>query len=378
MGRLTRAVVVGAVAVAGVSLGGCGEPLVVLGDAPGLMRIVLGVGDSIGTRVDSIATRTRLTQPRAVAFNPANTTLYVADRGALRQVSGTTTPVARIFSVTSSGRSTLLLDAGGCIQNVCLQEPTAMAVAADGTLIIADAVGSRIFRYAPGGALTVLAGTGVAASSADGQPAATSPVNRPAGVAVGADGRIYFSESIANRVRAFQPGGTLTTIAGTGVRSTTGDGGPATQATLSEPHGLAFHAGVLYVAESGGHVVRAIQPGGTISTVAGLAGGAGFSGDDGPAVQARLSRPYAVAVSSNGRALFISDRDNDRVRVVDLVTGVIRTFAGTGDPRFNGNRLSAGQTSLDEPLGVDASYAGFIFIVDSGHFVVWRTSFSLE
>jgi hypothetical protein len=132
MARVTRAVVFGALAATGLSLGGCGDPLVVLGDAPGLMRIVLGVGDSIGTRVDSLATRTRLTEPRAVAFNPANATLYVADRGSVRQVGGTTTRVARIFAVSSAGRSTLLLDSGGCVQSTCLLEPTAMAVARQG------------------------------------------------------------------------------------------------------------------------------------------------------------------------------------------------------------------------------------------------------
>ncbi|HEX2167554.1 MAG TPA: hypothetical protein VHG09_10025, partial [Longimicrobiales bacterium] len=111
MDRFTRSVVA---AAAVFSLAGCGEPFVVLGDAPGLMRIVLGVGNSIGTTVDSLATRTRLTAPTAVAFNAEIGVLYVGDRGSVRQVNGITTPVARIFSVTSRGSAELLLDAGGC------------------------------------------------------------------------------------------------------------------------------------------------------------------------------------------------------------------------------------------------------------------------
>jgi DNA-binding beta-propeller fold protein YncE len=357
---------------------GCGEPLVVLGDAPGLMRLVLGVGDSMGTRVDTLATRTRLTDPRAVAFDAATSLLRVADRGSLRQVSGTTTRVARIFSVTSSGRSTLLLDTGGSQQGTCLLEPTSMAVTRDGSLIIADAVGSRLFRYVPGGALTVLAGTGAAISAPDGSQAAGAPVDRPAGVAVADDGRIFFSESGAHRIRVISAGGILGTVAGTGQRGSAGDGGPAAAAQLDAPAGLALRDGTLYIAEQGAHTVRAIDAGGQIRTVAGIPGGAGFGGDGGPAIAARLNRPYAVSVSSSGRTLFISDRDNDRVRVVDLASGVIRTFAGTGERRYTGSRLSAGQTALHDPAGIDASAGGFIFIADPGHSVVWRTSVGFD
>ncbi|CAN5765692.1 hypothetical protein BH23GEM9_BH23GEM9_35660 [soil metagenome] len=377
MARIARAVVVIPSLLLALAASGCGEPLVVLGDAPGLMRIVLGIGDSLGTRVDSVATRTRLTEPRAVAFDAAASLLYAADRGSLRQVAGTTTRVVRIFSIASNGRLRLLLDAGGCAQGTCILEATEMALAPDGTLIIVDAVGSRLFRYAPGGTLSVLAGTGTAASAPDGTAAAGAPLDRPAGVAVDSDGTIYVSESGAHRVRMIS-GGVLTTVAGSGQPGSAGDGGTATAARLTAPAGLALRDGVLYIAEQGGHAVRAVEPNGSIRTVAGLGGSPGFAGDGGPATSARLSRPYAVSVSANGRALYISDRDNDRVRVVDLVTGVIRTFAGTGDRRFTGGRLSAGQTALHEPLGIDASQAGFVFIADAGHSVIWRTSVGFD
>jgi DNA-binding beta-propeller fold protein YncE len=157
---------------------------VVLGDAPGVMRIVLGVGDSIGTRVDSSAVRTRLTDPRGVAFDPDASLLFVGDRGSVRQVSGISTPVARLFSVTSRGAATLLLDGGGCTSGTCLFQPTAMAMAPDGSLVIADQVGNRVFRFSTARVLSVIAGDGTTATAPDGATAATSPISRPAGVAV--------------------------------------------------------------------------------------------------------------------------------------------------------------------------------------------------
>lgn len=368
MGRLSHAVAALALPLV---IAGCGDPLVVLGDTPGLMRIVLGIGDSIGTRVDTSAVRTRLREPRAVAFAPELGSFYATDRGASRTVSGVTTPVGRIFSVTSGGRARLELDAGGCLIGTCILDPVAM-VRHNGTLIIADVAGNRIVQYTPGGGITVLAGNGTAATSADGAVAATSPVFQPAGVAVAPDGRILFSEGPANRVRAIGPDGRLTTVAGSGASTTGGDGGAAVNAGVVQPAGLLYIDDVLYIAEYGAGNVRAVNADGTISTVAGV-GGQGFSGDGGPAVEAALNRPFALAAAENGRTLFITDQGNNRVRAVDLVTGIIRTFAGTGGTRWTGSRGSAGETSLDAPYGL-AVGSSFLFIVDRGHAVIWRTA----
>ena len=234
------------------------------------------------------------------------------------------------------------------------------------------AAGHRVLRYVPGGAITVLAGTGAAGTSADGVVAAQSPVNRPNGVAVASDGRIVFSEASSHRVRFIGTDGRLGTLAGNGSSISSGDGGNATSAGIVEPAGLAFIDGVLYIAEYGGARVRAVDTGGNISTVAGV-GVHDFSGDGGPATEARLHHPIAVAGSSSGRTLFISDHLNHRVRAVDLPTGVIRTFAGTGDVKFTGTRRAAGETALSGPWGLVAG-AGFLFIADRGHSIFWRTS----
>jgi DNA-binding beta-propeller fold protein YncE len=255
-------------------------------------------------------------------------------------------------------------------------QPTAMAVTSNGTLIVADGVGHRVFRYIPFGTLTVLAGTGTAASASDGATAATAPINRPSGVAIAADGSIYIAEAGAHRIRRIDAAGTIHTVAGTGAPGHGGDGGPATAALLHEPAGLLLHDGNVYFTDMFTHVVRRIDAQGVITTLAGAPGGAGFAGDGGPAAAALFNRPVALAITPDGRQLFVSDEGNDRVRVIDLVTLGIRTFAGTGSRAWNGNRRLAGETSLFRPAGLDASSNGFLFIVDAGHSVVWRTSVS--
>jgi len=372
MGRFSLAVILLGATLAASA---CGDPIVVLGDTPGIMRIVLGVGDSIGTRVDSLGTRTKLTEPQAVAFTGDVGLTYVVDRGATRSVNGIQTRVSRIFAVDSRGRTRLTLDAGGCLIGTCMQNPVAM-VYHEGMLYLADVAGHRVLRYVPGASsITTLAGTGTAGSSEDGAVAAQSPVNGPSGIAVLDDGRVLFSETNSGRVRIIGTDGRLGTLAGGGTSTDAGDGGPATAVHLVQPAGLATIDGTVYIAEFGGARVRAVSAG-TISTVAGV-GVAGYSGDGGAATDARVDRPFALTLSGSGRTLFISDQGNHRVRAVDMVTGTIRTYAGTGATAWAGSRLSAGQTTLSSPAGLDTGN-GFLFIVDRGHSVVWRTSVDIQ
>lgn len=357
---------------------GCGDPVMVLGDSPGYMRVVVGIGDSIGTRVDSVATRTKLTEPGAVAFDVASGTLYVADRGATRVIQGITTHVARIFAVSSAGRLRLLLDAGGCPSGtMCVVEPTAMALAPDGTLLITDGGSHRVFRFAPAsGALTVVAGTGAAGASPDGTPALQASLRRPAGIALAADGSIYVSEESGNQVRRIDAGGVLRTVAGSGSAVHSGDGAAAVSAGVFLPTGLALHGTQLYIAEAGAHTVRRVDLSTAgIETVAGNQV-QGFSGDGGPALQASLSVPHALAVTASGSTLYISDRDNHRVRMVSLASGAIATYAGTGSTVFNGRRQPAGAAALRSPRGLAAG-ASFLCIADPAMQVVWRATVAL-
>lgn len=143
---------------------------------------------------------------------------------------------------------------------------------------------------------------------------------------------------------------------------------------LNEPAGLLIADGILYITDVVAHAVRRVDASGMISTIAGVPGAAGFSGDGGPATDAVLNRPVALARTLDSRQLFISNQGNDRVRAIDLASGSIRTFAGTGSRSWSGSRRLAGETSLFSPAGLDASANGFLFIADGGHSVVWRTS----
>lgn len=368
----------GVLALLAGAITACGDAILVTGDQPSIMRVVVGVGDSAGNRFDAVATRAKLTDPAALAFDEEAALLWVADRGSLVQGQGLTRRVGRVFTVTSTGQLDRLVDAGGCAADVCLEAPYSMAHDADGSILIADVVGNRIFRIPTGGRqLQVVAGTGIRAASPDGTLAATANLAAPAGIAVAPDGRIFFSERDGNRVRVIHPDGTLGTVAGTGEARFGGDGGAALAAHLAGPTGIALHETLLYVADELNNRVRVVDlDAGTIMTIAGN-GVSGFSGDEGPALAASLGQPSYVDVSPDGRTVFITDQLNHRIRTVDRVSGTIRTFAGSGITVWVPPGRPAGVTTLLRPAAVLAVERGFLFIADGGHAVVWRTLLSL-
>src|SRR5947207_2952842 len=145
-----------------------------------------------------------------------------------------------------------------------------------------------------------VAGTGTAGNSGDDGPATDALLNRPIGVAVTADGGFLVTDSLNHEVRKVSPTGVITRVAGTGTAGNSGDDGPATDALLNRPVGVAVTAdGGFLVADVGNHEVRKVSPTGVITRVAGT-GTAGNSGDDGPAIDALLSQPIGVAVTADG------------------------------------------------------------------------------
>ena len=161
----------------------------------------------------------------------------------------------------------------------------------------------------------------------------------------------------------YQPG-IIQTFVGTGLRGYTGDGGPAAKALLSEPFMCAFDAqGNLYVAEAMNHCVRRIdRASGTITTVAGT-GGQGYSGDGGPASRATMDQPYSLQVDANGD-IYIVDRLNAAIRKVAAATGVITTVAGTGEPGYSGDGGPGTQAQLREPNDCFLDGRGGLLIAD--------------
>lgn len=343
-------------------LAGCGDPLVVVGDLPGTMRIVAGVPDTSGVSLDSVATESPLSAPTGLATHQG--TLYIADP-----------PLGRILEVTPDGRIRLVTDRTRCPMPECLSIMESIVTRGDSVLVVTDSRANRLWSVdREGGDISLLAGNGERGNSPDGSMASAAALNQPTGVAVGPDGRVYFAERWHHRVRTIDPDGTLRTIAGTGEAGSDGDDGPATLAQLDQPAGLALSGGVLFVVDAGNQRIRSIElASGIIGTVAGT-GTAGFGGDGGPATEAALRDPEAIAVGQDGRALFIADTGNHRIRRVDLLHGTIDTFAGNGTQDFSGRMRNAGDTALDAPRGVATSDFGFLFISDTGHNIVWRTS----
>lgn len=224
------------------------------------------------------------------------------------------------------------------------------------------------------GEMSTFAGVGVRADHAedlgDGGPATAAVLGGVRHLAVGADGSVYLTESTGNRVRRVLPDGTITTIAGRNLQSFGGDGGPAKDALLYSPRGVAVDAdGTVYVADHHNNRVRAIDPDGIIDTVAGNGDG-GYAGDGASAVDAALNMPTGLALDVDG-SLLIADSGNHRIRRVR--NGVITTIAGTGDPGNTGGpggdgdgtgELGDGGPAVDatlhEPVSVTVDGDGYL------------------
>jgi sugar lactone lactonase YvrE len=190
-----------------------------------------------------------------------------------------------------------------------------VALDATGNLYIADGGNGRI-RKVSGGTITTVAGNGRGVFSGDGGPATSASLHSPTGVALDSAGNLYIADRGNNRIRKVT-GGTITTVAGNGTMGFSGDGGPATSASLVPVAVTVDSAGNIYVADSFGNRIRKIS-GGTITTVAGN-GTMGFSGDGGPATSASLGNPFygtlGVSVDAAGN-LYIADNGNNRIREV--------------------------------------------------------------
>jgi sugar lactone lactonase YvrE len=354
MGRTLLAVLLA------TTLTACDDPLVIIGDLPGFMRIAAGVGDSTGTRVDSLALRTRLTRPTGLAISKAGV-LYIGDQS------------SRVLSVTSAGRLTVLHSALGCFEKTCVGRIQGIALTPqENAILIADDMSDKIWRLTIANReLVAIAGTGVNGIAPDGTVATQAPLASPTGVAVLPDGRILIAERNNHKIRVLGSDGILRSFAGTGAPGQAADGATAATSPLSNPTAIAVVGDKLYVTETLTHQVRAIDlTNGTIRLIAGR-GNAGYSGDGGPAVSAALNTPWGVTATADN--VYIADQQNHRVRAVNLRSGIITTFAGTGLVRFTGNGKSAGETSLSSPSGVTVSPFGYLYISDWGHSVVWRT-----
>jgi sugar lactone lactonase YvrE len=292
----------------------------------GILRVVAGNGICGYSGDGGPATGASLKVPSGVAVDAAGN-LYIADRDnhRVRRVTaaGTITTAAGNGVYGFSGD-------GGLATSASLGYPTGVALDAAGNLYIADTDNHRIRMVSPSGIMGTVAGGG-SSWPGDGGPATSASLS-VAGVAVDSAGNLYIADYANCRIRKVTPSGTITTVAGNGSWGFSGDGGPATNGSLSGPAGLAVDAaGNLYVADTNNNRMRKVTPSGIISTVAGN-GIQGFSGDGGPATSASLYQPVGVAVDATGN-LYIADWINCRIRKVSTA-GIISTVAGNGRGPF--------------------------------------------
>lgn len=261
---------------------------------------------------------------------------------------------------TFAGGGSALGD-GGPATAARLRYPAAVAVAADGSVLIADSWDQRVRRVATDGSITTVAGTGTMGFSGDGGPGTAAALNSPEDVAALPDGSFVVADRSNHRIRKVAGDGTITTLAGTGVPGPTGDGGPAILAQLDGPEGVAAASDGVYVADTFNNRVRRIRNDGVMETVAGHGEG-GFFGDGGRATEAWLFRPQKVEVGPDG--LFIADGRNSRVRRVDAA-GVITSVAGNGEAGFSGDGGPAASAQLYIPYGIDVAPDGSLLFSDT-------------
>jgi uncharacterized protein (TIGR03437 family) len=271
-----------------------------------------------------------------------------------------------ISTVAGNGAAAYSGDGGSAI-NAGLNDPNGVAVDAAGNLYIAEYLGERVRKVATNGTITTVAGTGVLGFSGDGGPATMASLNGPFRVALDREGNLYVSDNGNHRVRKVTSDGTIITVAGNGSANSSGDGGPATDAAIGAPGDLALDvAGNLFIAspafagDFSANVIRKVTPGGLITTVAGN-GIAGYSGDGGLATGAALNAPEGLAIDSTGN-LFIADQINQRIRKVS--NGIIETVAGNGTAGYSGDGGPAISAELSGPAGMSFDAAGNLYIAD--------------
>lgn len=214
--------------------------------------------------------------------------------------------------------------------------------------------------------ITTAVGTGERGYAGDGGPAIRALLNGPFDIAFDADGNLYFSDTFNHCIRRVDARSqVITTCAGCGEAGYSGDGGPATRARFNEPYGIAVDkAGNVYVADRHNHCVRRVDAAtGIVTTFAGN-GASGFSGDGGAASRAGLVEPNGLAFDAGQTRLFVTDVADHRVRAVDLASGIIRTFAGTGAAEHSGDGGQATAAGIHGARAVKVGADGTVYILE--------------
>ena len=291
--------------------------------------------------------------------------LYIADarNNQVRRVDAVT---GIITTVAGTGVAGFSGDNGPAL-NAQLSGPSDVALDRTGNLYIGDQKNSRVRRVDTRGIITTVAGNGTFGYSGDGGSALSAALSYPTGIDVDDSGNLYIADQFNYRIRKVTPQGTISTTAGNGTfnpLAAAGDGAQATTVQLGVPTDVEVAPdGSLYIPEYYTHRVRKVRSNGVIITIAGN-GNYGSSGDGGLAVNALLNAPFRVALDTLGN-LFIADYANNKVRRVDVTTGIITTVAGTGTAGIQGDGGPAALATLYGATGLTVDTGGNLYIAQS-------------
>jgi len=238
----------------------------------------------------------------------------------------------------------------------------------NGNIYMVLSTAKAIRKVALTGIITTFAGNGTLGDGGDGGQATSAELEYPTDVSFDESGNVFIADALGRKIRKVNPSGIISTFAGDGTLGGGGDGGQATAAQFSYPNGIAFdNKGNVYITDQDNNNVRKITPSGIISTFAGN-GTASYSGDGGPASSAALNSPARIAVDASGN-VYIDDYLNNRIRKVDN-SGIISLVAGNGATVFNGDGEQATNAQLLAPVGIDVDGSGNIYIADAGNYRV--------
>lgn len=302
-----------------------------------------------------------LNNPKGIVID-ATGNLFIADDGnnRVRRIDAATGIITTVVGIGSAGFS----GDGGPAVNAELVGPTDVAFDTSGNLLIADSNNKRIRSVdAATGIITTVAGDGGVGFSGDGGPATSASIGIPFGITVDADGNFFIAEVSSNRIRRVDAAtGVISTVAGDGSSGFSGDGGIATDSSLNFPTDVTVDAvGNLLIADAFNNRIRRVETStGIITTIAGD-GAFAFSGDGGLATSASLANAFGFAVDASGN-IFIVDSNNNRIRRVDVTTGIISTVAGDGGSGFSGDGGPATGASIGFPFSVVVDAAGNLLI----------------
>ncbi len=327
----------------------------------GLITTVAGNGISGSSGDGGAATNAKLQNPGGVVVDALGD-LFIADTASCRIRRVGTNGI--ITTMAGNGNPGYSGD-GGAATNASLFYPLGVAVAATGNLFIADNLNSRIREVGTNGIINTVAGEGSFGNfgySGDGGAATNAELNEPSGVVLDLTGNLFIADTGNCRIRKVATNGIITTVAGNGSPGYLGDGETATNAELNSPSGVIVDAsGNLFIADTYNNVIREVGTNGIIATVAGN-GTQSYSGDGGPATNASLNYPTGVAVDAAGN-LFVADFNNNRIREIGT-NGIITTVAGNGAGSYSGDGGAATNASLNQPLDVATDAADDFYIAD--------------